>query len=517
MSQTSENNKRIAKNTLYLYLRMFLIMGVTLYTSRVVLKVLGVEDFGIYNVIGGLLAIFMSISGSLSNASIRFITYSLGSDDEQGQRKVFSSTVVVHLLLSFIVLVLCETIGLYLFFHKLVIPEGRVMPAFWAYQFTIVSLIFVFLNLPYVAVITAHEKMNVYAYISILDVVLRLVVVFCLQAIVGDKLAMYALLLLAVQVLIQLCYWGYCRRMYPSTKLTWVWSPGFLKSMFTYSSWIFVGSMASSLYSQGVTLLLNMFFGPVINAAQGIAVQVQTAITRFSENFQKAMHPQIILAYAEKEKERLFSLCIAGIKFSYFLMLMMALPLMLKVDTVLGWWLGDYPKETPVFVVLFIIICLIRNYSGPLMMAIQATSKIRKVELCQCSMLLALVVSYCCLRWYHINPYWVIGINVLADLTVLTGRVYIVLRQMQFNILRFVRQACVPTMVVSFFSVVITSFVNSIDMRMSQVAQFVVLVIVSVLSVTTLTYFLGLSAKEKAFAHQTFYNVINKIKGSHAE
>ena len=279
-NQTSDNNKRIAKNTIFLYLRMFLIMGVTLYTSRVILKVLGVEDFGIYNVIGGLLAIFMSISGSLGNASIRFITYSLGNDDEQRQRIVFSSTLVVHLLIAFLVLILCETIGLYLFFNKLVIPEERVIPAFWAYQYTIISLIFVFINLPYVAVITAHEKMDVYAYISIFDVILRLVVVYCLQILAFDKLSTYALLLLIVQVLVQLFYWIYCRKKFPTTRFVWVWTPGFLKSMFSYSSWIFVGSMAASLYTQGLNILLNMFFGPVINAAQGIAVQVQTAIMR---------------------------------------------------------------------------------------------------------------------------------------------------------------------------------------------------------------------------------------------
>lgn len=435
MNQTS--NKRIAKNTIFLYFRMFLIMGVTLYTSRIVLKVLGVEDFGIYNVIGGLLAIFMSISGSLGNASIRFITYSLGNDDEQGQRIVFSSTLVVHFLISFIVLVLCETIGLYLFFNKLVIPETRVIPAFWAYQYTIISLIFVFLNLPYVAVITAHEKMNVYAYISIIDVLLRLVIVFCLQIVTLDKLSTYALLLLTVQVFVQLCYWVYCRNKFCTTKFVWVWNPKFLKSMFSYSSWIFVGSLAASLYTQGLNILLNMFFGPVINAAQGIAVQVQTAIMRFSENFQKALQPQIILSYAEREKDRLYSLVASGIKFSYFLMLLIALPLIFQVDTILRWWLGDYPKETPIFVILFIIICLIRNYSGPLMMAVQATSKIKKVELCQCSLLFALVISYFCLKCFSIEPYLVIVINVIADLVVLAIRIFVVLRQMQFEVSRF--------------------------------------------------------------------------------
>lgn len=511
-NQTSDNNKRIAKNTIFLYLRMFLIMGVTLYTSRVILKVLGVEDFGIYNVIGGLLAIFMSISGSLGNASIRFITYSLGNDDEQRQRIVFSSTLVVHLLIAFLVLILCETIGLYLFFNKLVIPEERVIPAFWAYQYTIISLIFVFINLPYVAVITAHEKMDVYAYISIFDVILRLVVVYCLQILAFDKLSTYALLLLIVQVLVQLFYWIYCRKKFPTTRFVWVWTPGFLKSMFSYSSWIFVGSMAASLYTQGLNILLNMFFGPVINAAQGIAVQVQTAIMRFSENFQKALQPQIILSYAEKEKERLYSLVISGIKFSYFLMLFIALPLIFQVDTVLDWWLGDYPKETPIFVILFIVICLIRNYSGPLMMAVQATSKIKKVELCQCSLLFALVISYFFLKYFSIEPDVVICINVIADFIVLSFRVFVVLQQMHFDILRFMKQVCTPTLVVTILAVIFMYMISSIDMGESVFWKFIIIVLSNLISVIFLTYMFGLNKSERNYVRQVMLNVYHKIK-----
>lgn len=512
MSRTSYDNKRIAKNTLFLYFRMFLIMGVTLYTSRVVLRVLGVEDFGIYNVIGGLLAIFMSISGSLGNASIRFITYSLGNDNEQSQRIVFSSTLVIHLLISILVLILCETIGLYLFFNKLVIPDGREIPAFWAYQYTIISLIFVFLNLPYVAVITAHERMNVYAYISILDVVLRLAVVFCLQVIASDKLATYAFLLLVVQVLVQLCYWIYCRKNFDTTKFIWVWNFKFLKSMFTYSTWIFVGSMASSIYTQGLNILLNMFFGPIINAAQGIAVQVQTAIMRFSENFQKALQPQIILSYAEKEKERLYSLVIIGIKFSYFLMLLIALPLMFQADTVLRWWLGEYPKETSIFVVLFIIICLIRNFSGPLMMAVQATSKIKKVELCQCLLLIALIISYFCLKLFTIKPYMVIAINVMADFAVLILRIVVVLRQMHFAMLRFVKQVCMPTLYVTTFSVCALYAANSINFYNSDTAKFVLIVLINAITVCLFTYLLGMNTVEKVYVRQRMKNICHKIK-----
>lgn len=491
---------------------MFLIMGVTLYTSRIVLKVLGVEDFGIYNVIGGLLAIFMSISGSLGNASIRFITYSLGNDDEQGQRMVFSSTLVVHILISFIVLVLCETIGLYLFFNKLVIPESRVIPAFWAYQYTIISLIFVFLNLPYVAVITAYEKMNVYAYISIIDVLLRLVVVFCLQIVTQDKLSTYALLLLVVQVLVQFCYWIYCRNKFCTTRFVWVWNPKFLKSIFSYSSWIFVGSLTASLYTQGLNILLNMFFGPVINAAQGIAVQVQTAIMRFSENFQKALQPQIILSYAEREKDRLYALVASGIKFSYFLMLLIALPLIFQVDTILRWWLGDYPKETPIFVILFIIICLIRNYSGPLMMAVQATSKIKKVELCQCSLLFALVISYFCLKCFSIEPYLVIVINVIADIAVLIIRIFVVLQQMQFEVSHFFKKVCVPTIVVTFFSVFVLVFICCIDMEISTVGKFIIVLLANLCTVTFFTYLFGLDKKEREYAWQSVLKVYHKIK-----
>ena len=507
---SSTRNERLAKNTIFLYFRMFLIMGVTLYTSRVILKVLGVEDYGIYNVIGGLLAIFMSISGSLSNASIRFITYSLGHDGKKEQQRVFSSILTVHFLIALIVLVLCETIGLYMFYHKLVIPENRMMAAFWGYQFTIISLIFVFINLPYVAVITAHEKMNVYAYMSILDVLLRLGVVYFLQLFSFDKLAFYAWLLLAVQVVIQLFYWVYCRRNFAITKFFWVWNPKFLKEVFSYSSWIFVGSMASSLYTQGLNILLNMFFGPVVNAVAGIATQVQTAIMRFSQNFQTALQPQIILAYAQNESQRLFKLIITGVKFAYFLMFLIALPIMFQIDTILTLWLGEYPKETPIFVNLFIVICLLRNFSGPLMIAIQATSKIKKVELWQCSLLVALLVSYFFLKYFGILSSTVIVINVIADLIVLVIRVYVVLRQMCFSVKCFVLRACLPVVLVTAVSVIaLYSFVNIVAID-SSILKLIIVVSTSILFMLCLIYAIGLNREEKKIAKNALLKIIHK-------
>ena len=513
MSQTSEDNKRIARNTLFLYFRMFLIMGITLYTSRVILRVLGEEDFGIYTVIAGVLALFMSISGSLGNASVRFITYSLGNDDELGQRKVFSSTIIVHLLISLIVFMLSETVGLYLFYHKLVIPPDRLIPAFWAYQYTMVSLIFVFLNLPYVAVLMAHEHMNIYAYISIIDVGLRLAVVFGLLFTGADKLSAYALLLLAVQVIVQVCYWIYCRRHFSTTKFMWVWDMGLLQSIFTYSSWIFIGTIVFTLYTQGLTILLNVFFGPIVNAAQGIAVQVQTAVLRFSENVQRALQPQIILSWTERRAQRLFTLVTSGMKCAYFLMLLLGLPLIFQVDTVLAWWLGDYPDETPMFVVLFIIICLIRNYSGPLMMAVQATSRIRAVELCNCLMLVALVISYFGLKWMGIPVYMVLVINVIADLSMMLLRIHLSLRQLKIDAVRFYRATYLPTIIITLLAVLVTGAVNSIPMEgVHSVVKFIIVGMTSTISVIVLVYTLGLNASERVLARGAIAKFWHKFR-----
>lgn len=285
-NQSSDNNKRIAKNTLLLYFRMLFMMAVSLFTSRVVLNTLGVEDYGIYNVVGGVVAMFGFINGSMSSATQRYITFALGKGDKENLQKVFCTALQIHVLIAVLIVVLGETVGLWFMYTQMQIPTDRMDAAFWVLQRSIASTVIMIISVPYNADIVAHEKMSAFAYISILEAVLKLAVVYMLVVFSSDKLILYAFLILAVQLLIRLCYSRYCNRHFEESKYRHVWDKSLFKEMTGFAGWSMFGNLSSVLFSQGLNMLLNVFFGPVVNAARAVAVQVQSAIQQFVTNFQ---------------------------------------------------------------------------------------------------------------------------------------------------------------------------------------------------------------------------------------
>ena len=303
MQEISSNNKRIAKNTLLLYFRMLVTMAVSLYTSRVVLNILGVEDFGIYNVVGGIVAMFGFINGSMTSATQRYLTFELGQNNRAQLTKVFSTSLSIHGIISFLIIVLAETVGLWFLWNKMQIPADRMNAAFWVFQCSVAASVIMIMSVPYNAAIIAHERMSAFAYISIIEVSLKLLIVCFLRYFHTDKLILYAVLIVIVQFLIRLCYSWYCNRHFNETKYRWSWDKGLFKEMTGFASWNMFGSLAAITFTQGLNLLLNMFFGPVVNAARGIAVQAQTAIGQFSSNFQTALNPQITKSYATGDME----------------------------------------------------------------------------------------------------------------------------------------------------------------------------------------------------------------------
>ena len=276
MQEISSNNKRIAKNTLLLYFRMLVTMAVSLYTSRVVLNILGVEDFGIYNVVGGIVAMFGFINGSMTSATQRYLTFELGQNNRAQLTKVFSTSLSIHGIISFLIIVLAETVGLWFLWNKMQIPADRMNAAFWVFQCSVAASVIMIMSVPYNAAIIAHERMSAFAYISIIEVSLKLLIVCFLRYFHTDKLILYAALIVIVQFLIRLCYSWYCNRHFNETKYRWSWDKGLFKEMTGFASWNMFGSLAAITFTQGLNLLLNMFFGPVVNAARGIAVQAQT-------------------------------------------------------------------------------------------------------------------------------------------------------------------------------------------------------------------------------------------------
>lgn len=381
MPDTSTNNKRIAKNTLFLYFRQFLTMAVAIYTSRIVLKVLGVVDYGVYNVVGGMVAMFAFLNSALAQATQRYIAYGLEKDNVDKQQKTFSMLMNVHILIAIILLVLCETIGLWLFYNKLIIPAERLDAAFWVMQCSIVTLMISVTQVPYNASIFGHERMNAYAYISIFEVLLKLGVVIMLQYLFSDKLLAYGMMIMAAQFVVAMTYRVYCLREFNNCRYNLYWSRPVFKQIFNFSSWSLIGNLAYTMNGQGMNFLINIFFGPVYNAAKGIATAVEAAVSSFVTSFLGASIPQIIKSYAAGDMEYCYKLNFKSSKFGFFLFMMISLPLISVINPVLSLWLVEVPHYANIFCVLSLLYIQANTMSGTLQNVAQATGHIRNFQL----------------------------------------------------------------------------------------------------------------------------------------
>ena len=370
--------KRIAQNTIFLYFRMLLIMGVNLYTSRIILKTLGIEDYGLYNVVGGVVTMFTFLNGSLSSATSRYITFELGKKDYNRLNKVFNLAISIHLAIALLIVIMAETIGLWFFYEKMTIPPHRLEAAFWVYQISIITCFFSLTQVPYNASIIAYENMKIYAYVGIFEVLLKLIIVFLLFISPIDKLIFYALLLCIVQVSVMLFYRFYCNRHYASCKIRFCKDKTLFKEMFFYASSDLIGNISVLAQGQGLNLLLNIFFGPSVNAARGIAYQVQGAITQFSNNFVTAVRPQIIKSYAEGNLGDMMKLVYQSSCFSFYLMWIISFPILLETEYLLQLWLNEYPDYSVIFLRLIIILCLIQTIKTPRSTVFQATGFVKR-------------------------------------------------------------------------------------------------------------------------------------------
>ena len=353
---TSANNKRIAKNTILLYIRMFFIMAVTLYTSRVVLNTLGVVDFGIYNVVGGVVAMMGILNGAMAVSTQRYLTFELGRGDMVRLKQVFSVCFTIFFLLSVIVVILAETVGLWFLHNKMVIPAERMTAANWVYQYSILACILSLVVNPFNAIIIAHERMNVYAYVSILEVSLKLAVVYLLLVIPADRLSTYGLLILISQAIVALTYIVYCWRHFKETHYRFYWERPLFLELVSYSGWNLFGSVSGLVKGQGLNILLNMFFNPAVNAARGIAYQINSAITQFFTNFYTAVRPQITKYYAQGDMEDMLKLVFRSSKFSFYLIMLISMPIVIEAPYIVNLWLGQLPEYVVPFTRLIIVI-----------------------------------------------------------------------------------------------------------------------------------------------------------------
>lgn len=383
MQETISNNKRIAKNTLMLYIRMLLSVVVSLYTSRVVLEVLGVEDYGIYGVVGGVVAMFSFLNSTMAGATSRFLTYEMGLGDENRLKATFSSSLIIHIAIALIVLVLSETIGLWFLNNKLIIPENRMYAAHWVFQFSVLGMMVGFTQVPYNAAIIAHEKMDVYAYVELLNVFLKLGIVYLLSIGNFDKLILYALLVLVVSVIIAVIYRVYCVRRYKETRFSFIWDKGILAPMFVFSGWEMLAHLGYTFRTQGVIFVLNMSFGVVINAVTSIATTVQNTLSSFSNNVLIAIKPQIIKRYALGNVHEMLTLVMTGIRFNLLIQLIITLPIIFSMDFILTVWLKNPPEGCVSFCQVMLCSNILSSISQIIYSGIQATGKLKFTSICR--------------------------------------------------------------------------------------------------------------------------------------
>ena len=493
MSEES-NTKRIAKNTLMLYFRQILIMIVSLYTVRVVLNTLGAEDYGIYNVVAGVVVLFSFVNNAMATSTQRFLNFNLGKEDTEKTQQTYSASLLIHIGIALIFVILAETVGLWFVNSRLNIPQGRHSAAMWCYQFSIVTTVFNILRVPYNAVIIAYEKMSFFAWVSIVEAVLKLLVVYLLIISPLDKLVAYVILLTLVSIIVLFCYKIYCNKKFEIAHYKKVTDYSLVKEILGFSGWSLFGATANVANNQGTNIVLNMFTNVTVNAAMGIANQVNNAMYSFVSNFQTAFKPQLVKSYAAGEKEEFNNLIIRSAKFSFYLLWIIVLPLTLNLDFVLQIWLKNVPDFSIGFVKLILIYSLFESINGPLWLAVQATGKIKKYQIIvSCLIFSNLPLSIIAFS-LGANPYWVLLIRIILECFITMFRLLYLNKTQKFSVISYVKNVMIPVLIVMIVSFIITSLVSSC---FSGLVVFFISCVISVIVNMLLVCLVGINKNER--------------------
>ena len=453
--------KRIAKNTLMLYFRQILIMIVSLYTVRVVLNTLGAEDYGIYNVVAGVVVLFSFVNNAMATSTQRFLNFNLGKEDIEKTQQTYSASLLIHIGIALIFVILAETIGLWFVNTKLNIPLERHSAAMWCYQFSIITTVFNILRVPYNAVIIAYEKMSFFAWVSIVETVLKLLVVYLLIISPLDKLVAYVILLTLVSIIILFCYKIYCNKKFEIAHYKRITDYSLVKEILGFSGWSLFGATANVANNQGTNIVLNMFTNVTVNAAMGIANQVNSAVYSFVSNFQTAFKPQLVKSYAAEKKEEFNSLIIRSAKFSFYLLWIIVLPLTLNLDFVLQIWLKNVPDFSIGFIKLILIYSLFESINGPLFLAVQATGKIKKYQIIVSCLIFSNLPFSIIAFSLGANPYCVLIIRIILECFITIFRLLYLNKTQKFSIGSYLKNVMIPVLVVMIVSFFITSLISS--------------------------------------------------------
>jgi O-antigen/teichoic acid export membrane protein len=504
-----QNNKRIAKNTLLLYFRMLITMCVGLYTSRVVLNALGVNDYGVYNVVGGVVAMFSLFTNSLSAAISRFFAFALGKQDEKQLNSVFSTSVSIQLIMATAIVFAAEILG-FLFLNRLNIPADRFEAAHWVFHFAILSFAINVVSVPYNAAIVAHEKMSAFAYISILEAVLKLIIAFVISVSSFDKLITYALLMVLVAIIIRATYGIYCRINFQECRYRFNFDRAMLKEMSGFAGWNFFGSAAYLFNTQGVNIVTNLFFGVATNAARGITNQVEGVVKQFVSSFTIAINPQITKSYAAENLDYMHSLVCRGAKFSYLLMLFFVVPLMFEAETVLSLWLKNFPPEATLFLKLSLVGTMFDMLGNSTANAAWATGNIKRYYIIVSSVgCLVFPISWICFA-LGCDAYFAYIVFAVVYAIVMLVKVYIIKDLVKFPTKKFYTDVLFkifPTTVISF----ILPFISYYCLKDYGLYRFFVVVAASVISVMCSILALGLSKGEREAIVKIFKEKISYV------
>ena len=477
---------------------MLLMMVVSLYTSRIVLDALGVVDFGLYNVVGGIVVALGFLSGTLNTASSRFITVALSKGCLDEMNKTFSNVLFVNILLAVIVLIAGETVGLWFLYNKLQVPPERFNAAFWVYQMSIVTVMINIISSAYNACIIAHEKMKAFAYFSLFDCFAKLLIAYALLHITNyDKLIIYGALLLTVQIIDRIVYGAYCTRKFNETRTKIILDRPLLTQMFKFISWASYGSFVSIGFTQGLNILINLFFGPAINAARAVSVQVQNAVISFTTNFQTAINPQLIQSVAKNDFTRARMLLKVSSKFSFFLLCLLGMPLIAVTPFILNLWLKEVPEHTVWFVRLMLVISIWSCIANPLRIVNQAEGNIRKFQLCEGTVLLMIVpVSYIVLKIYKI-PELVFVVHLVIELLSSYIRIKIVLPKINMSIKDYFKSIYSPLFLIFSISIFICFFLLKYLNMGHDIFSALSVCILLEISMIALIFIIGLNSSER--------------------
>lgn len=495
MGTHQENNKRIAKNTIVLYVRMIFVLLVALYTSRVLLDVLGVEDYGVYNVVGGVVTMLGFFNGAMVASTQRFFSFAIGQEDIEQLNRNYSTILLIQGGLALLVILLAETVGLWFVRTYLVIPPERMSAALWVYHFAVFSFVLSMLQVPFTALIITHERMNVYALISICDVALKLLLVLVLPYLPFDKLISYAVLLFCVALITCSTYMLYCKVRLRYVRVIKRFDRNLFRVLLSYMGWNLWGNSAAVIMGQGINILLNIFFGPAVNAARAIAYQVQGALNQLVANFQLALNPPIVKSYARGEMDYMHRLIISGSKLSFALIFSISLPIILETETLLSVWLKSVPEHAVLFTKLTMIFAITESISGPLMCAIQSTGRIALYQTVVGGMLiLNLPVSYVVLKLGG-SPEATVVVSIIISLVAFIFRVFIVSPRISISRWRLLKEVFLKSSVVS--AVVAAVCLFAFHFIGTGIASFVVLLLISVAGTALSMYFLALDNRER--------------------